>query len=479
MAAPEEPPAPPAPPVPDTLDTLPALDALGPSGTFRARNRITLTDVAGRPAATLGLVPRLYVRRTMAALRAASPPPAAERFALLARAGRIFAEDTIGGLDPAAHERITARVSGVPLGVVRAAAAAVTEAAEQAAYILDQARPAGAADSWRDPRTRRGSAVWTRRGSVFAVHAAGNHPGPHSLWLEALALGYRVAVRPSRREPFTPYRLVAALRAAGFGPDQVALLPTGHEVADTVLDEADLGLVYGGDEVVAKYGGSRVLPQGPGRSKILVTAGQDWRDHLDVIVDSVAHQGGVACINATTVLVEGDPGPLSRALAERLAASADLPPEDPKAVLPVQPAGHARALEAYLLTRAAEPGARAWLGGDGIVSELGDGSAVLRPAVHQLERSDDPRTGLEMPFPCVWVAPWSRAQGIAPLRGSLVVSVLGPDADTGPLVDELLAEPTVSNVYTGSRPTYWIRPGVPHDGFLSEFLMRTKTAARD
>lgn len=227
MAAPEEPPAPPAPPVPDTLDTLPALDALGPSGTFRARNRITLTDVAGRPAATLGLVPRLYVRRTMAALRAASPPPAAERFALLARAGRIFAEDTIGGLDPAAHERITARVSGVPLGVVRAAAAAVTEAAEQAAYILDQARPAGAADSWRDPRTRRGSAVWTRRGSVFAVHAAGNHPGPHSLWLEALALGYRVAVRPSRREPFTPYRLVAALRAAASGRIRWRSCPPG------------------------------------------------------------------------------------------------------------------------------------------------------------------------------------------------------------------------------------------------------------
>ncbi|TDV56044.1 hypothetical protein CLV71_102105 [Actinophytocola oryzae] len=56
--------------------------------------------------------------------------------------------------------------------------------------------------------------MWTRRGEVFAVHAAGNRPAVHFGWLAALAAGRRVAVRPSRREPFTSHRLVSALRVS-------------------------------------------------------------------------------------------------------------------------------------------------------------------------------------------------------------------------------------------------------------------------
>ncbi len=458
----------------DAGGPLIALDALGPSGAFRARNRTVVPDVTGRPVAELSLVPALFVTRSMAALRRASSLPAAERIAALARAGRIFAEEVIDGLGFEEYEYTVSRVSGVPISVVRDATAAIVDAAAQAGFAAYQAQPRGAVSDWRDEGTLAGQAVWTRRGQVFAVHAAGNHPGPHSLWLEALALGYRVAVRPSRREPFTPHRLVTALRAAGFGNDQVVLLPTDHSAADEVLRGADLGLVYGGDEVVRKYAGTNVLPQGPGRSKILITADTDWREHLDTIVGSISHQGGVACINATTVLVEGDPAPLAQAIAERLETIPSLPPEDPKAVLAVQPVDSARGIESFLLNKA--KGTRAWLGGDGVVGELGDGSAVLRPAVHQIDRPDAEQAGIELAFPCVWVGPWTPEAGTAPLRESLVVTVLTQDDD---LLDRLLDEPSISNVYRGDHPTYWIRPGVPHDGYLGEFLMRTKTVIRD
>jgi acyl-CoA reductase-like NAD-dependent aldehyde dehydrogenase len=451
------------------------LDALGPTGGYRSRNRLTINDLAGVPVAELSLVPTLYVTRAMAALHRASTMPTDERLAALAEAGRIFTEQTIDGLTFAEYEHLVSRVSGVPITVVRSATAAIAEAAAQARFSAFAARPTGAVDEWRDPATRRGNAVWTRRGHVFAVHAAGNHPGPHGLWIEALALGYRVAVRPSRREPFTPHRLVTALRAAGFGDDQVVLLPTDHNAADEILRGADLGMVYGGDDVVRKYAAdTSVLPQGPGRSKILLTADVDWRDHIDTIVDSISHEGGVACINATAVLVEGDPAPLAAAIAERLAAIPTLPPTDDKAVLPAQPLAEAKAIEKYLLTSAA--GTTAWLGGDGIVDELGNGSAVLRPAVHELDRPDARQAGIELSFPCVWVAPWTPAAGIAPLRDTLVLTVITGNES---LVDELVAEPTISNVYLGDHPTYWLRPGVPHDGFLGEFLMRTKTVIRD
>ncbi|MEV8511594.1 aldehyde dehydrogenase family protein [Dactylosporangium sp. NPDC051484] len=450
------------------------IDALGPNGGYRARKRLTVPDVTGAPAVALSLVPRLFVTRSLATLRAARPLPYERRITALAEAAERFTGDEIAGLSFADYERTVSRVSGVPLPVVRAATAAIAEAATLAGETTGLSRPEGAVADWRAPQTLRGNAVWTRRGDVFAVHAAGNHPGPHSVWLEALALGYRVAVRPSRREPLTPHRLVTALRAAGFGDDQVVLLPTDHDAADEMLHGADLGLVYGGDDVVRKYAtGSRILPQGPGRSKILLTAGVDWRAHLDTIVDSISHQGGVACINATAVLVDGDPAPLARAIAERLAALPVLPPDSDKSVLPVQPVDGARALEAFLLNQAR--GTTAWLGGDGIVEELGDGSAALRPAVHQVDRADAPQTRVELPFPCVWVAPWSPADGLAPLRDSLVLTVF---TDDEALVGDLLDEPTISNVFVGDHTTYWQRPGVPHDAYLGEFLMRTKTVIR-
>lgn len=446
------------------------LPALGPAGEFRARSRVVVPDVTGAAVAELSLVPRLFVTRAMAALRRASTMSVEARLDALAEAAAFFVSETVAGLSFEEYVRTVSRVSGVPVSVVRGAGSAIVQACEQARFSAFQARPVGAVDDWRDELTRSGNAVWARRGDVFAVHAAGNHPGPHGLWVEALALGYRVAVRPSRREPFTPHRLITVLRAAGFGADQVVLLPTGHDVADDVLRGADLGLVYGGDDVVRKYGSStRVLPQGPGRSKILVTG--DWRDHLDVIADSVSHEGGVACINATSVFVDGDPAPLAEALAERLAALPSLPPADPKAVLPVQPLAAARGIADYLAAQA--HGTTPWLAD--VVDDLGDGSAVLRPAVHELARVDAPQAGVELPFPCVWVAPWARAAGVAPLRDSLVLTALTDDAA---LVDELLAEPSISNVYVGDHPTYWLRPGVPHDGYLGEFLMRTKTVIR-
>jgi acyl-CoA reductase-like NAD-dependent aldehyde dehydrogenase len=449
------------------------LDALGATGPYRTRNRLTVTDLAGTPGAELSLVPPLFVRRTLDAQRAASTMPADQRAAALVRAGMAFAAAAIDGLSVAAYQHTVSRVSGMPISVVRATTSAIAQSAAEAYWSTRYAQPAGALDDWRDPLTRTGRALWARRGDVFAVHAAGNHPAVHTLWLEALALGYRVAVRPSQREPFTPHRMIVALREAGFTDDQVVLLPTDHSTAGDIIRNADLAMVYGGDDVVDTYRNvATVLPQGPGRSKILLT-GNDWESHLDTIVDSVSAYGGTACINATAVLVEGDPSPVAEAIAERLSAIPSLPPEDEKAVLPAQSLAAAHAIEKYLLAHAGD--AKALLGGDGVTDDLGDGSAVLRPAVFQVDRSNAPQTGIEMSFPCVWVAPWSRSEGIEPLKNTLALTAITQDEQ---LIDLLADEPSIRNVYIGDHSTHWMAPWVPHDGYLAEFLMRTKGIIR-
>jgi hypothetical protein len=148
--------------------------------------------------------------------------------------------------------------------------------------------------------------------------------------------------------------------------------------------------------------------------------------------------------------------------------------DDERALLPTQPLDNAKALAAYLAAKAA--GTTALLGADQVVADLGDGCAALRPAVHVMTSPDPDTLNTELPFPCVWVSGWSRDAGIAPLRHSLVVTAITGDEG---LVDTLLAEPTIGNVYRGDHPTWYVAPGMPHDGFLADVLMRTKGFARD
>ncbi|MFD0487626.1 aldehyde dehydrogenase family protein [Saccharopolyspora spinosporotrichia] len=216
-----------------------------------------------------------------------------------------------------------------------------------------------------------------------------------------------------------------------------------------------------------------VLTQGPGRSKILITRDVDWQEHLDVIVDSIAAEAGTACVNATAVLVEGDPAPLAAAIASRLERLPSLPADHPDAVLPTMPSAQAEKLSSFLRTKTGS--ATAFLGSEGVADDLGDGSAALRPAVLQPRRGAFEQIGIELPFPCVWVASWSPDDGVGPLRDTLVLTALTRDDD---LIESLVDEPTIANVYVGDRPTHWFGAGVPHDSFLADFLMRTKGMSR-
>ncbi|TEA01008.1 aldehyde dehydrogenase family protein [Mycobacteroides salmoniphilum] len=450
------------------------LDALGPSGEYRTRTHEVITEVTGAPVAELSIVPPLYVSRSIRAQRNVGPLPADRLDAALTEAAEIFGTAEIGGMGFEQYVDVVSRVSGLPIAIARSSARGVAEAVRRAADSVTPARPLGAALYWRDERTRQGSAVWVRRGEVLAVHASGNSPGVHGAWVQALALGYRVAIRPSRREPFTGHRLVNALRQAGFRSEDALYLPTDHAGAAEIITAADLAIVYGGQDVVDAYAHDpTVMVNGPGRSKILITVERDWRDYLDVIVESISGQGGMACTNATAVLYEGDPRPLAEAIAARLATIVPRPIGDERAALPVQSIDAARRLAEYLAVKSR--GATPLLGADQVVADLGDGSAALRPAVHLLERPDIDTLNTELAFPCVWITPWSGADGLVPLRDSLVINAI---TDDEALIDDLLNEPTVANVYSGRHLTSYAAPDVPHDGFLADFLMRTKGVIR-
>ncbi len=229
------------------------LAALGPDGEYRTRNREIIKDTAGVPVAESASCHGYSFTRSIDAQRKLRPLPAAQREAALTRAADVFVSSTIAGLDFDSYVELTCRVSGLPMAAARAGAHTVAESLTTACDAVRPARPSGAESDWRDVSTSRGGAVWARRGEVLAVHAPGNAPGVHGLWPQALALGYRVAIRPSRREPFTAHRLIHALRQTGFRDGDALYLPTDHAVADDVIRAADLAMVYGGQDVVDKY----------------------------------------------------------------------------------------------------------------------------------------------------------------------------------------------------------------------------------
>ncbi|WP_050502650.1 aldehyde dehydrogenase family protein [Streptomyces monomycini] len=449
-----------------------------PSGPYRSATRTAFTDATGSPAGELSLAPPLLIRQVINEMRAAPEQPTAERLAALARAGELFATATLEGETPDAYCRRQALVSGLPVSVARRTLDRVARTGRAAADTLAAQRPTGAVplDELSAGAT---TAVWARKGDVLGVLAPGNHPATHLEWLGALALGHRVAVRPSQRDPFTPRRLVRALREAGLAPAYTALLPTTHEHAEALVEQADLGLVYGGDGVVARYADSRrVLAQGPGRSKVLITRDVPWRDHLDTVADAVAADAGVQCLNASAVLCEDDPQGLARALADRLGRLPLLPPDHPGAVLPVRPLDEARRLAEQLhdtvgTQLAAAPDTDP---AERFFADLGDGSAVLRPVVVALDSPRDPHFGAELPFPYVAVAPWQPDLRPSAFGRTLSLTVLSEDAA---LVRECVASPRIRNVHLGDVPTHWTRPGLPHDGSLAEFLMESKTFAAE
>jgi len=236
--------------VSDGTDLI-AIDALGPDGAYRTRNREPVMTTDGVAVAELSMAPPLYVSRAISAQRGVRPLPAREREAALAKAADAFSNGVIAGLDFDAYTVAASRISGVPISVTRAGARSVADGVASAFGAVQAARPTGAALDWHEESTRHGGAVWARRGEAFAVLASGNGPGVHGLWPQALALGYRVAVRPSRREPLTAHRLIHALGQAGFRPHDAVYLPTDHRGAD---DAAVAALLHHHGDGVVRLG---------------------------------------------------------------------------------------------------------------------------------------------------------------------------------------------------------------------------------
>jgi acyl-CoA reductase-like NAD-dependent aldehyde dehydrogenase len=303
-----------------------------------------------------------------------------------------------------------------------------------------------------------------------------NSPGVHGLWVPAIALKMPLVLRPGSAEPWTPYRLIQALMKAGVPGDAFSFLPSDHAGAAEIVRHTGRSLFFGDVAAIGAFKGDpRIELHGPGYSKILFGADRapDWPDSIDLIVKSIAENGGRSCVNASGVWTPSHGAEIADAMARRFAVIEPRDADDPQAeIAPFVDARVAEHINGQIEAGLAEPGAtdvtaRYRLGPRLVVR---NGSTYLLPTVIHCSSPSHPLANREFLFPYASVVDLS-AEDMASiptcLGPTLSATVLTSDAG---LIQRMLQCNAIDRLNLGAIQTNAIAWEQPHEGNLFDHL---------
>jgi acyl-CoA reductase-like NAD-dependent aldehyde dehydrogenase len=310
---------------------------------------------------------------------------------------------------------------------------------------------------------------------VLAAVLPSNSPGVHTLWLPVIPLQMGLLLKPGPQEPWTPYRIFAAFTEAGVPREAFALYPGEAEAGAAVLEACERAMIFGGTATVDRYRGNpKVQAHGPGFSKILL--GDDvvdqWRDYLDLMVESIYLNSGRGCINCSGIWASRHTREIADALAEQLGPIEALPPDDPKA-----------GLAAFTIPGA---GAAIWqqieqdIKSDGVThatEKYGprlveqERASYLRPTILHCESAESPAAHKEYMFPFVSVVACPQAEMIKRIGPTLVGTVISND---DAFREAAVNATHIDRLNLGPVPTTKLNWLQPHEGNLVDFLYRNR-----
>ena len=304
-----------------------------------------------------------------------------------------------------------------------------------------------------------------------------NSPGVHSLWIPSVALKVPVVLKPGSQEPWTPLRIANALLAAGFPPGTVSFYPGDHSCGMEILLRTDRSMLFGDENTVRAWKrDGRVQLHGPGWSKIIFGADRagEWERHLDLLVASVAGNGGRSCVNASGVWTTDHADELAAGLAERLAAITARPIDDPEAgIAAFSNPRIAHRISEFIDRQLDVPGAEdvtARFRKTGRVVEK-DGCTFLLPTVIRCTDCDHPLATSELLFPFVTVVEAPQESLVEAIGPTLVASLISDDPV---LRRALMIARHVDRLNLGALPTGVVSWDQPHEGNLFEHLYRQR-----
>ena len=318
---------------------------------------------------------------------------------------------------------------------------------------------------------------WFREARTFGAVLPSNSPGVHSLWAPAVALKTVIALKPGREEPWTPLRMIQAFIAAGFPKEAFGFYPTDHGGAGALLSAVDRSMLFGDASTTRAWAkDSRVELHGPGYSKVVL--GEDAADsfdkHVDLIVSSIAANGGRSCINASGVWTPKHGRAIAEALAEKLAKVQPLPADDPNA----QIAAFANPQMAERINASIDQALRA-SGAEDLTAKFRGSERFVRrgriawllPTIIWCEDRKHPLANKEFLFPFASVVECPTEEIPDAIGQSLVVTALTDDAK---LRRALMASGNIDRLNFGAVPTWQLSWDQPHEGNLFEHLYRQR-----
>jgi len=316
-----------------------------------------------------------------------------------------------------------------------------------------------------------------REGRIFGAVLPSNSPGVHGLWIPAVALKAPVALKPGREEPWTAYRIIEALTAAGVAREAFGFYPTDHAGAGELLRSVDRSMIFGDVSTTKPWKGDpRVEIHGPGFSKIILgdDAADDWERYLDVMESSITANCGRSCINASGVWTPRHGKNITEALGIRLAKVRALPAEDPNASIaafanPAMAERISAVIDADIRVKGAEDVTQRIRGTPRFVRK--NGCAYLLPTIIRCDDRGHPLSNREFLFPFASVVECPAA-GLAEAIGpTLIATVITEDRS---LIQSLMSSAHVDRLNVGPIPTWRISWDQPHEGNLFEHLYRQR-----
>jgi acyl-CoA reductase-like NAD-dependent aldehyde dehydrogenase len=311
------------------------------------------------------------------------------------------------------------------------------------------------------------------RAPALGIVLPSNSPGVHALWAPAIALKTALVLKPGGAEPWTPYRVIQAFLKAGAPPEAFGYYPTDHAGAGEILRRCGRGMVFGDVSAIRAWGADpRIEVHGPGYSKVLLgpDAAEEWPSYLDLMVSSIAENGGRSCVNASGVWTTAHAREIAEALADRLAAIRPRAEDDPEAQLaPFANRRVAEAISAAIDRELEVPGATdltaARRAGPRVVSW--EGATYLLPTVVLCESPEHPLANREFLFPFASVVPVAPADIPEALGPTLAVTALTQEEA---LRRRILAASNLHRLNLGPMPTWQVGWDQPHEGNLFDHL---------
>lgn len=312
------------------------------------------------------------------------------------------------------------------------------------------------------------------KNDVLCVVMPGNHPIVNMMWIIAFAMKYPIIIKPSFDEPYTPLRLIYSLIKAGADEKFFSYYPVNHSEVTELLKSSGRGILFGGNDIKEIYKNYPwIKVYGPGNSKIIV--GEDCNYDIEKIAEfaanSALYHSGRACISTSAIICEGNGKELAQSIGKIFNNIKVTDLDDSNALLGACSNKEKALLISEAVQKIIESGKVIDMTPEVNIFEEYDNKVFLMPKVLYCKDIKESIFGIEYSFPFLMVGDVGQYELSEILKSTLSCCILSNKVD---LIRNVILLPNVEKVFKGLINSCRMDFGMPHNGFLSDFLFKYK-----